>query len=92
VEVRPRRLHVPRHLLDSFSVDDLFVGPYLDQPQGSKTSPSSLSRENLLDRGQVALEPCDLLGIGTFVTVAVTNRSPRSLAFTAALVADLCQK
>jgi hypothetical protein len=57
----------------------------------TKAPPSSLSCENLLDRGQVALEPCDRVGIGTFVTVAFTNKTNKPLTFSAALVVDLCQ-
>jgi len=67
------------------------VGPYLDLPQGSKAPLSVLTRENLLDRGQVAFEPCDLVGISSFVAVSVMNKTQRPLTFTAALVADMCQ-
>jgi hypothetical protein len=91
VDMRPRRLHVPRYLLDSVSVEGLYVGPYLDLPQGSKAPLSALTRENLLDRGQVAFEPCDRVGISSFVAVSVMNKTQRPLTFTAALVADMCQ-
>jgi hypothetical protein len=89
VDIHLQRLHVPPHLLDAFRVDALFQGPYLDVAQASRVADfRQLDKENLARGGGFTMDPSSDVGVGSPVTVTVTNVAPTTQYFCAALVGE----
>lgn len=87
VRMTVRRLHVPPLLLRDFRVDALFHGPYLDAARVSSVAdPERLGTLNLSQGGELELSPVAEVGIGSPVTLRVTNTSQETRFFSGALL------
>lgn len=85
VPFEPAALHVPENQLDIFEILSLQHGPYLDVDELSKAAASSLSKENLLGNGLIALEPLSRLSPGDCLTLSVKNLTDKPAFFSAAI-------
>lgn len=86
VDFEPRRLFVPRRLLDAFRIDGVVSGKFLDVQYPSSVAPLSLFPEALRAGGEVELFPVKYVSRAMPISVAATNTSPETASFAGAVL------
>jgi hypothetical protein len=89
INFAPRRLYVPRRLLQDVEVVSLTSERYLDGESVDQVPAEQLSTENLSSEGQIRLAPCAVLPRGAFFTVEVRNLRDQPRSFCGAVLLDL---
>lgn len=99
LDLEPRRLYVPDHVLEHLVVRSLAVRPYThgsrtdagvihsgDGPVVSAASDLALRSKNLRGRGEIRLEPVRVVNASSFIVLNIVNRSKKPQWFSGAIL------